>query len=98
MIPVENLDSREFEQPISDEDLTALALAADPSEPLPEDAVPWTVVLAQSLPALPGWYMPPAMSRADKPWRRPVVLTIVVALLIIEAFGLCNTYGSLGLG
>jgi hypothetical protein len=30
-------------------------------------------------------------------WRTPVVITVISAFLLIEALGLCNTYGTLGL-
>jgi hypothetical protein len=46
--------------------LTALALAADPDEPLDDDAVPLHIHLAQFAgAALPQWYMPsrPAAGR-----------------------------------
>jgi hypothetical protein len=79
----------------TDEELTALALAADPSAPIPSDAVPLFEYLGQLPAALPGWYMPPAMARADKRWRRPVVLALIFAFLLIDAVGLCGTYGQL---
>jgi hypothetical protein len=81
---------------VTDEELTTLALAADPLEPLPEDAVPLSVHLAQFGPALPGWYMPSTMrSGPGRRWRMPVVIAIVSAFLLIDALGLCNTYGLL---
>jgi hypothetical protein len=83
--------------PLSDEELTALALAADPLAPLSDDAVPMSVHLAQFGSALPLWYMPPALTRAGGRWRVPVVATVIGAFLLIEALGLCNTYGTLGL-
>jgi hypothetical protein len=87
----------ELALPLSDAELTALALAADPSAPLPDDAVPLSVHLAQFAGALPQWYMPAAMTRSTAHrWRLPVVATIVGAFLLIEALGLCNTYGVLG--
>lgn len=80
--------------PIGDDELTALALAADPSEDPDPDAVP--LILYPDLPsgALPLSYMPPAMTRAGG-WRVPVVMGVVIALLLIDAVGLCITYGSL---
>ena len=44
----------------TDEELTALALAADPDAPIAEGAVPIGIHLAQLGSALPLWYMPPA--------------------------------------
>jgi hypothetical protein len=81
---------------ISDEELTALALAADPDAPLPTDAVPISVHLARVAVALPQWYMPSVTATSGgHRWRLPVVLTIISAFLLIEVLGLCNTYGEL---
>ena len=83
----------------SDAELTALALAADPDAPLADDAVPLSVHLAQFAgAALPEWYMPAAMARNGGRWRVPVVVAIVSAFLLIEALGLCNTFGNLVIG
>ena len=38
---------------------------------------------------------PSPMIRRGKGWRVPVVLVIVAAFVIIEAFGLCSTFGQL---
>ena len=85
--------------PLTDDELTDLALAADPNAPISEDAVPISVHLAQFGAPLPLWYMPPAMAvaRAGHRWRVPFVTAIVGAFLLIEALGLCNTYGVLSL-
>jgi hypothetical protein len=82
----------------TDEELTALALAAEPGAPLDHDAVPLAVYLGQAPGPLPEWYMPSTIARVHTWWRLPVVMTIVGAFLVIEALGLCNTYGTLGLG
>ena len=79
---------------ITDDELTAMALAADPSLPLDEDALPIGVYFAQLPSPLPQWYMPPAMARQHR-WWWPIVLGVVAAFLIIDAFGLCSTYGPL---
>lgn len=79
----------------TDDELSALALAADPDEPLSPDAVPLSMYASQFAGALPAWYMPPVMAGATKSWRMPVVLMIVCAFLLIDAFGLCITYGQL---
>ena len=84
-----------FDQLPTDDELTALALAADPEAPLGDDAIPLSLHLAQFAGSLPQWYMPPAMARQGKWWRTPVVGAIVAAFLIIEGLGLCNTYGVL---
>jgi hypothetical protein len=84
-----------FANALSDDELTELALAADPGAPLPDDAVPIDVHLARTGPSLPLWYMPPVVARGGPRWKTPVVLVIVGAFLLIEAMGLCNTYGLL---
>jgi hypothetical protein len=84
------------EADITDEELTELALAADPNAPLPEDAVPIGVHLSQFAAApLPLWYMPAAMRSSGGRWRLPVVVAVVSAFFLIDALGLCNTYGVL---
>ena len=82
---------------ISDEELTAQALAAVPGE-VPDDAVPWSEAVADDvdgLDLLPGWYMPPPMvgGRILDGWRRRLALIVIVAFLAINAAGLCSTYG-----
>jgi len=82
--------------PLTDAELTALALAADPDAAPDVDAVPLHIHLAQFAgAALPQWYMAPATASSGRRWRTPVVLTIVAAFLLIEALGLCNTFGQL---
>jgi hypothetical protein len=80
---------------ITDEELTSLALAADPDVEVPDDAVPlWDLTgAAESL--LPEWYMPPARARCPRltGWRRRVAITLIIAFLLIDAAGLCSTYG-----
>jgi hypothetical protein len=89
-------DGTPYEDHLSEVELTALALAADPDAPLGDDAVPLSLHLAQFAgAALPQWYMPPAMARGGSKWRVPVIGTIVAAFVLIEALGLCNTYGIL---
>jgi hypothetical protein len=39
--------------------------------------------------------MPSPMTRHSRGWQVPVVLVIVAAFVIIEAFGLCSTFGQL---
>ena len=82
----------------SEDDLTTLALAAQPMAVPADDAVPMAVYLGQAAGLLPDWYMPApmsrvGMSRGDSRWRLPVVLVLVGVFLVIEAFGLCSTFG-----
>jgi hypothetical protein len=77
-------------------ELAELAMAADPDAPMGDDAVPLSVYLGQESGLLPQWYMPSPMVRSGasrKRWRLPVVLVIVAAFVVIEAFGLCSTFG-----
>ena len=78
-----------------DDELCALALAADPALPLSDEAIPLSEYLGEHAGPLPSWYMPTPMVRHGSRWRLPVVLVIVAAFVIIEAFGLCSTFGQL---
>ncbi|MGA2837667.1 MAG: hypothetical protein ABSF84_13815 [Acidimicrobiales bacterium] len=78
---------------LTDEELCELALSAEPGLPPADDAVPLSVYLGQVAGLLPAWYMPTPTSRARSRWRLPVVLVLVAAFVIIEAFGLCSTFG-----
>jgi hypothetical protein len=88
---ISELDIDEFE--ISDDELTALALAADPDAPIGDDAVPVGSLQAEGDPLLPSWYMPVSASRARKDWRAVVAIAIAVGLVLINAFAICVTYG-----
>jgi hypothetical protein len=81
---------------IDDEELTELALAADPESPLSPSAVPIDIYLSQVAP-LPVWYMPPVARARVGRWSRPIVFTVVAAFVLIDLLGLCNTYGVLSL-
>lgn len=87
------------ESDLSDEELTALALAADPSAPMDPEAVPMDVYLGSlgpvASPLLPIWYMAPIAGRRVGRRGRIVVLAVIAAFLLIEAFGLCSTYGQI---
>lgn len=82
---------------VSDAELSALALAADPDVEVPADAVPFGE-LTGTAPAgpLPAWYMPAAVSGRLTGWRRLPPAFVVASLLVINASGLCITYGKLG--
>jgi len=83
------------DDPFTEAELTELALAADPSLAADTDAVPMAEYLGQVDGLLPQWYMPTPMVRGGSRWRLPVVLVIVGAFVIIEALGLCSTFGQL---
>ena len=95
----------QLDRPFTDDELTELALAADPEAGVAADAVPIAELLGAGAAAgeselLPGWYMPPPMggSRLLHGWRRRVVLLIVASFVLINAVGLCSTYGYVGFG
>jgi hypothetical protein len=83
--------------PIDDDELAALALSADPDAPLPPDAVSLWDLDARDAELLPDWYMPAPMSghRRLGPGQRRVAWLIVATLVLIDAYGLCSTYGSI---
>ncbi len=85
------------ELPFSEEELAELALAADPEEALAADAVPLPLYLGSLPLMLPQWYMPPALATTSKRWRIALVIALVVAFVMIDAWGLCSTYGSVTL-
>jgi len=80
---------------LSDDELTALAMADLPGQPPAADAVPLASFLGDDPGLLPTWYMPTPMTRIRPRWRTPVVLAIVAAFVAIEAFGLCSTFGQI---
>lgn len=79
---------------ITDEELTELALLADPAPDIDDDAVPFVVVPAGAS-LLPSWYMPVPMSTGGPHRRRRawVISSVVAAMVIVNGFGLCVTYG-----
>ena len=90
-----------------DQELTRLALAADPDMAVPDDAVPiWQVLGADGSDGpdgggalLPSWYMPaPSGGGRRRQWsrrKRIVVLLVILAFLVIDAYGFCSTYGQI---
>ena len=81
---------------LSDEELTELALAADPTAPLDANAVPWYGSM-DSANLLPEWYMPRPIATHRGRGNRFVVFSVVTTLLVICAMGLCVTSGFLTL-
>lgn len=82
---------------VTDEELEREALAADPNPSL-VDARPITELLDDfGDSTLPAWYMPAVMPGGPRlrGWRRGTVFAFIAALLVIEAFGLCTTYGQI---
>ena len=84
----------ELDELITDEELAALALADDPDAPFDPDAVPFDPGAASGE-LLPSWYMPmPHRSRRSRRTTVGVAL-VVLAILVVNAVGLCVTYGHL---
>ena len=78
---------------ISDDELAALALAADPDAPIPDDAVPFASTDGTAYGLLPAWYMPAPSLRRSR--RKTLILAgIVFALMVIDVMGLCVTNGA----
>lgn len=78
---------------VSDDELEALAMAADPDSPLDPDAVPFSVATEEADGLLPDWYMPVASSPVRSKGRRMMARGIVLALIVINGAGLCVTSG-----
>jgi len=92
---------------LTDEELTALALAADPDVEVGGDAIPIDLGAGAGddgdgtrVHPLPSWYMPVPLGalRPLRGWRRAVVALVVVSFVLINAYGLCSTYGVVAFG
>jgi hypothetical protein len=81
----------------SDDELTALALAADPNAPIDLDAQPWHFSQGFSRNLLPEWYMPIPMARGRGRGAQIAAVSVVVGMIVVCAFGLCITSGFLQL-
>jgi hypothetical protein len=78
--------------PFTDEELTVLALAADPDAPISDDAVPFGRPPTDGV-LLPEWYMPvPGSIRRTRP-RVVAVVGIIASLIVVNGAGFCVTYG-----
>jgi hypothetical protein len=82
---------------VTDDELTALALAADPDTPIGDDATSFFDITGPAAGRLlPEWYMPAGAGAGPlTAWRRAVALVIVAAFVLITAYGLCNAYGDM---
>jgi len=89
------VDATVDDAPFTDEELCALALAADPITALPDDAVAWGGGDSRPPSLLPNWYMPSPSYHVRGRWTRAIVITLIVGFLVIDAFGLCITSGFL---
>ena len=98
MISTAALSIPEPDEAFTDEELDALALGGDPDTEVPAHAVPvWDVIEPGPRQLLPEWYMAAWTlgGRRVSRWQRWVVVAVIVSFLVIDAFGLCITYGQL---
>jgi hypothetical protein len=90
-------------EPLADDELAAVALAACRSDSVGPDAVSvWEFLGTGVLSPLPSWYMPaPTGMQRLRGWRgrvvRCTVFSVIASFVAINAYGLCNTYGQLHL-
>jgi hypothetical protein len=91
--PSEWLVGDEASEPITGAELEAMAMAADPNAPIPKDALPYHMVRPQGVSLLPDWYMGAATAVHASKWRRRVIIAVIAAFVLIDAAGLCSTYG-----
>lgn len=91
----------EADEPVSDDELVAQALAADPVDTLPDDAISFDELTgAEGHELLPDWYMPRPGPRARiiDGWRSRLVVAIVGSIVLVDAAGFCVIYGRITIG
>ncbi len=93
----EATDDHAEDEHFSDDELSELALAAGLIDTVDDAAVPLDIA-ASRRGLLPTWYMPPLVVARVGGWRRPVVIGIVAALLVLEGLGLCSVFGQVVIG
>jgi hypothetical protein len=81
---------------VSDDELERLALAATPDVDLDEHAVAWSPTHRD--PLIADWYMAAPVGTRRDLRTRIVVAAIVASIVLINAAGLCVTYGRVILG
>jgi hypothetical protein len=81
----------------TDDELTELALAADPLAPIDPDAVPWRGGSGSHPSLLPDWYMPSPIAIRHSRATQLTIIFIIAGFLLIDAFGLCVTSGFISL-
>lgn len=83
------------EEPLTDAELCEMALAAETDRPLDADARPLADPSDHGGGPLPSWYMPAPRTGNFSTWHRVVAAVIIAAFVVINALGLCITYGVL---
>jgi hypothetical protein len=78
---------------ISDEELAALALSADPHPAIDPRVAPWRPLADSVTGLLPEWYMPLPTGTRRGTGTRVAIGVIIASFVLINALGLCITYG-----
>lgn len=91
-MPEDTTDQPVERFPVSDDELTELAMMADPDAPIDPDAIPFTTTDGLAVDLLPSWYMPAPSLRRSR-GRTVVLAGVAASLLLINVMGLCVTYG-----
>jgi len=95
LLTVMDLSELALLDPLTDEELTELALAADPDQTIDDDAVPLAQYQGEYGDLLPAWYMPAPAAHGPRRRNSMVASVVIFSLLFINALGLCITYGRL---
>ncbi|MGB3733390.1 MAG: hypothetical protein WA964_00435 [Ilumatobacter sp.] len=84
-----------METEFTDEELTTLALATHLDDVVIDDDAEPFGGLDRGAALLPAWYMPAPLGAGSGPRGRKVVVVsaLVVSMFVVNAVGLCVTYG-----
>ena len=77
----------------SDEELTSLALNADPHPVIDASVAPWRPGSDAATGLLPDWYMPTPAGHHRGTGPKVAIGVIIASFVLINALGLCITYG-----
>ena len=77
----------------TDDELVALALSADPHPEIDPRVPPWQPLTNTMAGLLPTWYMPTPSGSQRGTGTRVAIGFIVAGFVLINALGLCVTYG-----
>ena len=87
-----NVLDDEADVELTDEELAAEALAADPDATIDADAIPFDTGAATGMAMLPQWYMPAPSLRRSR-GRVFVLATVAASLAAGNVVGFCVTFG-----
>ncbi len=82
---------------ISDDELASLALRADPHPLIDVSVAPWRGSSDPASALLPDWYMPAPAGRHRGTWTKVGIALTIASFVLINALGLCVTYGFVSL-